>query len=81
MDDIVEIAIKKQVVEQEDSLFVRLKAQTDLITLPKNWFCDVSGDSIPITITFFTLNNSSITSKRYLEKQLVVDQGTVLNLS
>ncbi|VVC33568.1 Zinc finger, C2CH-type [Cinara cedri] len=77
-DDVVGVEMETLVIEQEDSLFVKLKAQRNLIVLPKNWFCDVSYNSVkvPLAITFFTLNNSSIFSKRYLEKQLVLNQDS-----
>ncbi|VVC33567.1 Hypothetical protein CINCED_3A008105 [Cinara cedri] len=74
-DDVIEIEMETLVIEQDDSLFGQLKVQKNLIVLPKNWFCDVAYNilKLPVAITFFTLNNASITSKRYVEKQLVLN--------
>lgn len=68
--------IEKPRVEQRESLFVRLKENADLITLPQKWYRELSENNV----TFFTLSNSSFSSIRIIERQLMINQGTVFNL-
>lgn len=73
--------MKETTAKQNQSLFVSVKTQQDLVVLPNKWFCDRVPNDRHIPITFFKLNNSNETGQRYVEKQVVLNQSKVFNSS